>query len=270
MVRGGRERLAGQSSTTWTKMCRRRAGHDQARTLGGAVDLLAAADLAALPRRGLGRSVLRGLSGIAILTSLSDLAADLLAGVPDALALVGLGLAELADVRCHLADGLLVDALDREPGRALDGERDAVGGVEDDRVAVAERELELRRALGHDAVADADDLEPLLVALGDADDHVVDQRAGQAVQRAAFRSSSGRLTSSEPSRRPSDRDRRGDGVLSEPLGPLTVTVCAVDRDVDARRDRDGSLPMRDIVRSPSTRRRRGLPRLRPSAWPDGR
>ena len=45
------------------------------------------------------------------LTSLSDLAADVLAGVADALALVGLGLAQLADVRGDLADQLLVDAL---------------------------------------------------------------------------------------------------------------------------------------------------------------
>ena len=52
---------------------------------------------------------------------------------------------------------------------------------------VAERELQLGRALGQDAVADADDLELLLVALGHADDHVVDQGAGQAVQRRGSR-----------------------------------------------------------------------------------
>jgi len=37
-------------------------------------------------------------------------------------------------------------------------------------VAEAERELEHSRALGLDAVADADDLELLLVTLGDAGD----------------------------------------------------------------------------------------------------
>ena len=51
-----------------------------------------------------------------LLTSLSDLAADVLAGVAHALALVRLGLAELADVGGDLADVLLVDALDRELG----------------------------------------------------------------------------------------------------------------------------------------------------------
>ena len=51
---------------------------------------------------------------------------------------------------------------------------------------VAELELQLGRALGQDAVAHAHDLELLLVAVGHADDHVVDQGAGQAVQRAAL------------------------------------------------------------------------------------
>ena len=39
---------------------------------------------------------------------------------------------------------------------------------------------------GLGAVADADDLELLGEAVGDTDDHVVDQRAGQAVQRAVL------------------------------------------------------------------------------------
>src|SRR4051794_1232854 len=85
------------------------------------------------------------------LTSLSDLAADVFAGVAHALALVGLGLAELADVRGDLTDQLLVDALDAEVGGVLHGERDALGGVERDRVAVAELELQLGGALGEDA-----------------------------------------------------------------------------------------------------------------------
>src|SRR6476620_3813740 len=119
------------------------------------------------------------------LTSLSDLAADLLARVADALALVGLGLAQLADLGGRLTDELLVDASDAEPGRTLDGEGDAVGRVERDRVAVAELELQLGRALGQHPVTHADDLEPLLVAVGHADDHVVDQGPRQAVQGTA-------------------------------------------------------------------------------------
>src|SRR3954453_9025771 len=119
------------------------------------------------------------------LTGLSDLAADVLAGVTDALALVGLGLAELADVGGHLADELLVDARDAEPGRAVHREGDAGGGVEDDRVAVAELELEGGGALGQAAVADAHYLEPLLIGVRHADAHVVDQLAGPPVQGPA-------------------------------------------------------------------------------------
>src|SRR6201999_2928461 len=76
------------------------------------------------------------------LTSLSDLAANVFAGVAHALALVGLRLAQLANVGGDLAHQLLVDALDTEPGGALDGERDAVGSVERDRVRVAQLELQ--------------------------------------------------------------------------------------------------------------------------------
>ena len=54
------------------------------------------------------------------LAGLAGLAADLLAGVADALALVRLGLAGRADLRGDLADELLVDADDGEAGRVLD------------------------------------------------------------------------------------------------------------------------------------------------------
>src|SRR5512142_452245 len=53
------------------------------------------------------------------LAGLARLAADPLAGVPDALALVGLGLARRADARGDLADELLVDADDRQARRVL-------------------------------------------------------------------------------------------------------------------------------------------------------
>ena len=77
------------------------------------------------------------------LAGLAGLAADLLAGVADALALVRLRLAGRADLGGDLADELLVDADDREAGRVLDLEADAVGRVDLDRVAVAQVELEL-------------------------------------------------------------------------------------------------------------------------------
>src|SRR6185437_8074383 len=106
------------------------------------------------------------------LTRLPDLAADDLTRVANALALVRVGLAQLADVGRGLADQLLVDAGDREPRGRVDGERDAVRRRDHHGVAEPERELQ-RAALERDAVTDAVDLEPLLVASGDADEDVV-------------------------------------------------------------------------------------------------
>ncbi len=86
-----------------------------------------------------------------------------------------------ADLRGDLADELLVDADDGQAGRVLDLEGDAVRRVDLDRVAVAEVELELP-AVERGTVADAGDLEALAIAVGHADDHVVDERPGQAVE----------------------------------------------------------------------------------------
>src|SRR4029079_16883456 len=112
------------------------------------------------------------------LAGLAGLAADLLSGVAHALALVGLRLAGRADPGGDLADQLLVDPDDREAGRVLDLEGDAFGRVDLDRVAVAEVERQLL-AVERGAVADAGDLEALAIAVGHADDHVVDEGAGQ-------------------------------------------------------------------------------------------
>src|SRR5690349_12347427 len=103
------------------------------------------------------------------LAGLAGLAADVLAGVAHALALVGLGLASRADLCGDLADQLLVDADDREARRVLDLEADAIGRIDLDRVAVAQVELELL-AVERGAIADARDLEALAIAVGHADD----------------------------------------------------------------------------------------------------
>src|SRR3954452_18231000 len=137
-------------------------GDDQSRPDGRAGQPLADPQVATAARGDLALAPLHGQSHD-LLTSLSDLAADLLAGVPHALALVRVGLAQLADVRGDLADLLLVDALDREAGRAVGGEGDALGRPHGDGVAVAERELQVR-ATGLDAVPGTDDLQALLVA----------------------------------------------------------------------------------------------------------
>src|SRR6516165_6807191 len=49
-----------------------------------------------------------------LLNSLSFLAPDLLAGITDTFALIGLGRVEAANIRRHLADEFLIDAGDRE------------------------------------------------------------------------------------------------------------------------------------------------------------
>ena len=102
-------------------------------------------------------------------------------------------------------------------------ERDALGRLHDHRVAEAERQAQRRRALRLGAIADADDLELLGEAVGDTDDHVADERAGEAVQRTVLplvvralddaASASSRRTVMSP----------GTSRLRVPFGPLTVT-----------------------------------------------
>src|SRR5699024_6334193 len=160
------------------------AGDDQPRTARGPRDLLADAQVATTTSGALALGSLDDHCH-GLLTSLSDLATDLLALVAHALALVRVGTAQLADVGGDLTDELLVDPLDREAGRVLDGEGDALRRLDDDGVAEPERELEVA-ALVLDAVTGAVDLELLLVPSGDTDDHVVDEAAAQAVQRAGL------------------------------------------------------------------------------------
>src|SRR6476646_8661007 len=117
------------------------------------------------------------------LGTLTDLPADVLALVADALALVRLGRAHRANLGGRLADHLLVRALDEDLGRRRHLEGDAGARLDRDGVRVADAELEVG-ALERRAVADALDLELLLEALRHALDHVRDQRPGQAVERA--------------------------------------------------------------------------------------
>ena len=108
-------------------------------------------------------------------------------------------------------------------------------------MAEAEVELDLGRALGQDAVADADDLELLLIALGDTDDHVVDQCARQAVKGLAATLVVRALDRERAIVGLADRDGLRDGVGELALGALDADVLAFDRDLDAGRDGDGIL-----------------------------
>jgi len=106
-------------------------------------------------------------------------------------------------------------------------------------VAEAERELEVRAPQLH-AVADAVDLELALVALRDALHQVVEQRARQAVQRAALPLVVGALDR-EHALVERDRDRLVDLVAQGALRALDRDVLPVDGDVDARRHGDRGL-----------------------------
>src|SRR5205807_9155822 len=117
-----------------------------------------------------------------MLGTLADLPADVLALVADALALVRLGRAHLADLGGRLPDHLLVRALDEDLRRRRHLEGDALARLDRDGVRIADAQLEIR-ALERGAVAHALDLELLLEALRDALHHVRDERAREPVQR---------------------------------------------------------------------------------------
>src|SRR3954447_7650490 len=99
---------------------------------------------------------------------LTRLAADHFVGVLDAFALVRIGLAQRADFGGGLSDLLLVDAGDGDViGLRLDGDVDAFRNRETNRMRVAEGKDHFL-PLDFGTVADADDVELALEAVGDA------------------------------------------------------------------------------------------------------
>ena len=120
------------------------------------------------------------------LTGLAGLAADLLTFVSNALALVGFGRAHAANAGGFFADDLLVDS--RSPTiRLLPSTANSMpsGGVIRTGWEIADVE-DQRLAVHRGAITDALDFQVLGEALGHADDHVVEQRPGQTVQRAVL------------------------------------------------------------------------------------
>src|SRR5258706_168149 len=107
------------------------------------------------------------------------------ARVADPLLLVGIRLAQAADVRRHLTNELTIDARDRDVRLLLDRDVDPRRDVEDDCVRIAEREDDLL-AFDLGAVADADDIELFLEPVGDPDDRVGDQTSREAMELAPF------------------------------------------------------------------------------------
>ena len=92
------------------------AEHGEAGALGGALHLLP--HPAVPPDPCFSLVLCADGHEVPLLARLPGLLGDVLPEVPDALALVGLGLADLADVGGHLADGLLVDAPNDDAVRA--------------------------------------------------------------------------------------------------------------------------------------------------------
>ena len=201
----------------------------EARALGRADDPGADPAAAAQARLALGDD---GHAG-----PLPDLAGDVLAAVADALALVGLRRAALADVRGDLADQLLVDPADDDLGRLRDLELDALGRLDRDRVRVAERHLQVL-ALELRPVADALDLELLLEAVGDALDHVRDQAAGEAVQGAVL-AAVGRARDGDRAVRLLDLHVRREALVELALGALDRDPARGDLDRDGLGQLDG-------------------------------
>src|ERR687888_1153875 len=131
--------------------------------------------------------------------SFADLAADVLAHVPDPLALVGLGRPGAANSSCDLAHQLLVDSPDHDLRRRRHLELDPLRGGHRDGMRVADAEFE-RVARKARPVPDAVDLEPLLVPVGDTLDHVGDQAARQPVEGAVLAAVGGALDGQRPVR----------------------------------------------------------------------
>src|SRR5262245_16214664 len=169
--------------------------------------------------------------------SLTGLATDVLALVLHALALVGLGRAEAADVRGDLADEGLVRAADREARGILHLDRDARRRIEMHGMAEAQLQHELL-ALHRRAIAGADDLQRLAEAGRDAGHHVRDLRAHGAERRVPRD-----LLGAHLHFVPLDHDGGAgeDGVRQLRLGALHLHGAAGHRHGDPGRDRDGLL-----------------------------
>ena len=112
-------------------------------------------------------------------------------GIFHALALVGLGRAEPADLGGDLPDALLVGTADDDRRRGLADDLDVVGDRELDVVAVAELQVEHLAVAGR-TIADAGDLEPACVAHGHARTRFCSsERDMPHIARARFSSSRG-------------------------------------------------------------------------------
>src|SRR5262249_22579028 len=162
-----------------------------------------------------------------------------LALVADALALVGLGRAHLADLGRGLADELLVDPADDDLRRRRHLELDPLPRHDPHRVRVADLQLEVR-AGERRAVADPLELEALLEALGDAVDHVRDERAREPVERPVL-AALGRARHRDDAVLLRDRDPLRHDLAQLALRTVYGDPAGIDRDGHAGGHLDWSL-----------------------------
>src|SRR4051812_15545113 len=176
---------------------------------------------------------------ILLASRLAGLPANDFARVLDALALVRLGRTQVAQLGRDLPHFLLVGAVDHDRRRLRRGELHARRRLVLDRVREAERELEPER-LHFRLVADAGNLERLLISLRDAFDHVRQQRARQAVERLVVLFVGGARDMQHLAFLP-DGDALRELARELALRTLHLHRVAVDRDRDALRDRNRQL-----------------------------
>src|SRR5262245_5262332 len=167
---------------------------------------------------------------------LAGLLAHGLAVIANALALVRLRRAEIADVGRDLADSLFADAAHDDHRRAFALNLDAFRHRELDLVRVAERHDE-SLAAHFGLVTHTADLELLLETLGDALHAVRDQRPRQAVQRLVLR----RLARARDAHvlvGDGHRHVRMDALRMSALRPLSREDAALHLHLDAGRNHD--------------------------------
>src|SRR5260221_6411691 len=159
-----------------------------------------------------------------------------LAHVADPLLLVGIRLAQVVDLRRHLADLLAVDPGDGDPRLLVHRDLDPLGDLVFDRMRIAEGEHDLA-PLDRRLVAHPHDVEVLAEALRHALDGVLGEGPGQPVEgpllALVVRALAGKLGPGED-----ELDPRRHGGLELAFGSLHLDRGLADGDLDPRGDGD--------------------------------
>src|SRR4029079_11615495 len=191
---------------------------------------------------------------------LTGFAPDHLAGVANTLSFIWLRRTKTAELRRDLSDECLVGTGDHDLRRLGRRELDARRRTKLDRVREAERQLQpVRTNLG--LVADARDLELLLITLPHAFHHVVDERPREAVERLVVRLVR-RALDVDHIVGPVHADASRKTMRQLALRSFHLPRVCLDRHRDPAGDRDGKLSnSRHDFRPPTRPRRRARRRF---------